>query len=106
MDQPMDFNPISRLWKKLTSNALLCARLSEFIKVVELVVVQIMGFVEDERTFSTLTFMKTRMWNRLCEHLDLVVRMFAQPFYTIDSFPYNDAIIDWTNEKARIGLLA
>jgi hypothetical protein len=51
-----------------------------------------MGFVEDERTFSTLTFMKTRLQNHICEHLDLVVKMFAQAFYTIDAFPYNDAI--------------
>jgi hypothetical protein len=51
-----------------------------------------MGFVEDDRIFSTLMFMKTRLRNRLCEHLDLVVRMFAQPFYTVDTFPYDDAI--------------
>jgi hypothetical protein len=41
MDQPMDLNPISRLWKKFTSNVLLCACLFEFIKVVDLNVVQI-----------------------------------------------------------------
>jgi len=39
MDQPMDLNHLSRLWKKLFSNALLCAHLSEFMKVVELVAV-------------------------------------------------------------------
>jgi hypothetical protein len=52
----------------------------------------LMGFVEDDRIFSTLMFMKTRLRNRLCEHLDLVVCMFAQPFYTVDTFPYDDAI--------------
>jgi hypothetical protein len=65
-----------------------------------------MGFVEDERTFSTLSFTKTRLWNYLCEHLDLVVQMFAQPFYTVDTFPYDDAITTWTEEKASRGLLA
>jgi hypothetical protein len=39
--------------------------------------VQIMGSIEDERTFSTLTFMKTKLWDKLCDHLDIVVRMFA-----------------------------
>jgi hypothetical protein len=92
--------------EKLTSDVLLCAHFFKFIKVVELDVVQIMGSVEDERTYSTLTFMKTRLRNKICEHLDLVVCMFAQPFYIVDSFPYNDAIIAWTNEKARKGLLA
>jgi hypothetical protein len=64
--------------------------------------VQITGFVEDERTFSTLTFMKMRLWNKLYEHLDLVVCMFAKLLYTIDSFPYNDVITIWT----RRGLMA
>jgi hypothetical protein len=50
------------------------------MKVVELVVVQIMGSMENERTFSTLMFMKIRLWHHLCGHLDLVVHMFAQLF--------------------------
>ncbi len=54
---------------------------------------------------KTLTFMKTKLQNRLCEHLDLVVRMFTQPFYTVDTFPYDDAIMAWTDEKERRGLL-
>ncbi len=92
MDQPMDVNPVSRLWKKLFLNALLCVQLVEFIKVAKLVVVQIMGSGEDENTFSTLTFMKTKLYNRLCEQLVLVVCMFAQPFYIINTFPYDVAI--------------
>jgi len=27
MDQPMDFNPMSKLWKKISSNELLCGQL-------------------------------------------------------------------------------
>jgi hypothetical protein len=95
----MDLNPLSRLWKKLFSNPLLSACFSEFMVVVELTVVQIMGFVEDEKTFSTFTFMKTRLWNRLCEHLGLVVHMYAQPFYTFDTLPYHDVITTWAKEK-------
>jgi hypothetical protein len=57
----MDVNLVSKLWKTLSSNALLCAQLYEFMKVVELAMAQIMGFVEDERIFSTLMFMKTRL---------------------------------------------
>jgi hypothetical protein len=57
----MDLNPMSKHWEKLSNNVLSCAQLFEFMKLVELVVVQIMGFVEDERTFSTLTFTKIRL---------------------------------------------
>jgi hypothetical protein len=45
MDQPMDVNLVSRLWKKLFPNALLCAQLFEIMEVANLVVVHIMGFV-------------------------------------------------------------
>jgi hypothetical protein len=53
MDQHMDLDPVFSLWKMFTSNALLCAQLSKFMKVAKLAMVQIMGFVEDERTFLT-----------------------------------------------------
>ncbi len=62
--------------------------------------------MEDERNFSNLTVMKTILWNRLCEHLDLVVPIFAQPFYSIDIFHYDDVTTTWTNEKKKGGLLA
>jgi hypothetical protein len=50
MDHPMDLNPLSKLWKKFSNNALLSTYANEFMKVIKLVVIQIMGFVEDERT--------------------------------------------------------
>jgi len=96
MDQPTDLNLVSRLWKKLSSNVLLCAQLFEFTKVAKLAMVQIMGFVEDERTFSTLTFVKTRLWNRLCEHFESSDSDVCITFLYIDIFPSNDAIIAWT----------
>ncbi len=61
MNQPLTLNPLFQLWKKLSFNALFCAHFSECLKVVELAMVQIMGSMEDEKTFFTLTFMKTRL---------------------------------------------
>jgi hypothetical protein len=48
--------------------------------------IQIIGSMEDERTFSTLAFMKTRIQNCLCEHLDMVIWMFAQLFIPLIPF--------------------
>jgi len=62
MDWPMDLNLLSKLWGKNSSNTLLCPHLCKFMKVATLVVIYIMGFVEEENTFLTLTFMKTRLW--------------------------------------------
>jgi hypothetical protein len=33
------------------------------MKIAELVMVQIMGSMEDDNFFSTLTFMKMKLWN-------------------------------------------
>jgi len=65
-----------------------------------------MGFVKDERTFSTLTFMKRRIQNMFDEHLDLMVCMFAQFFYDVDIFLYDNAITTWFEDEAKRGLLA
>jgi hypothetical protein len=54
----------------------------------------ILGFVEDERCFSTLSFLKSKLHNHLIKHLDLVVMMFTQEHYTLDSFPFGDATKD------------
>lgn len=45
------------------------------------------------KTFSTLTSMETRLCNQPYEHLDLAVCMFAQLFYIVDTFPYDDGLM-------------
>jgi hypothetical protein len=51
--------------------------LSEFIKVVEIVVIAVLGSVEDECTFFTLGFMKSKVCNCLSLHLQTCVKVFA-----------------------------
>lgn len=60
----------------------LLARLdSEYQKLAGVVVAMVMGFIDYECTFSTTTYMNTRLRNSLHEHLNLAVRMFGQLFY-------------------------
>ncbi len=40
------------------------------------------------------------------EHLDLMVCMFAQLFYDVDIFLYDNAITTWIEDEAKRGLLA
>ena len=58
------------------------------MRVVEIAHVQVLGSVEDEKTLSSLSFLKSKLRNRHTTHLDLAVRMFAQGFYTLNTFPY------------------
>ncbi|KAG0572981.1 hypothetical protein KC19_VG138700 [Ceratodon purpureus] len=87
----LPMNPLTRLWRRLDASGLLRHKLSEYIKVTELAVVTVLGRVEDERTFSTLSFMKNKLRNWLSTHLPLVVGMHAQDFFDLSNFPYDTA---------------
>ncbi len=56
--------------------------------------VQILGLVEGERTFSNLAFMKSKLFNKLTTHLDLCVPMFTQNVYNVSIFPYDAALVE------------
>lgn len=70
-------------------------------------IVQIINNIEDEKTFSTLTFMKFYVWNWLVEHLDTTICMFVQHFCTKNTFLFQAINVDWNGEhKIRIRLNA
>jgi hypothetical protein len=71
--------------------------------LVELVVVRVIGLVEDEWCFSKLTFMKTKLRNQLIVHLELVMRMFSQKFFTAENFPFGTTIQSWKDNKTHYG---
>jgi hypothetical protein len=41
---------------------------------------QVLDLVEDERTFSTLSFIKSKLKNQFNKHLHIVVGMYSQTF--------------------------
>jgi hypothetical protein len=61
----------------------------------------VLGSMEDEQTFSTLYFMKSKLRNKLNEHLHVVVRMYSQTFFTLENFMYNVAFEEWQKLKDR-----
>jgi hypothetical protein len=85
-------NPTTKLWGQLASNVIVANKLLEYLKLVELAIIMVLGSVEDERTFSNVNFLKSKLQNQLTIHLDLVVKMFAQKNYHMDSFPFYIAI--------------
>ncbi len=51
-------------WKKINSSTILNEKLVEYIKLMKIVIVQVLKFVKDGRTFNNLSmFMK----NKLCK---------------------------------------
>jgi ABC-type transport system involved in Fe-S cluster assembly fused permease/ATPase subunit len=51
-------------------------KLSECIELDEIVLTQVLGFVEDEKTFNNLASMKTS-YEIVWQHILLCVRMFS-----------------------------
>jgi hypothetical protein len=103
MSRPFKVNPVTRMWLSIDSNSFLRHALSEYVKLVEIDICMVLGSVQDERTFSTVTFLKTKVRNRLTTHLPLVVDMKTQPFFSIDSFPYDAVYNSWRDACKRLG---
>jgi hypothetical protein len=56
----------------------------------------------EDRCFSSLKFVKSNFQNMLRPHLPMVVKMFQQQFFTLDAFPYKDAIESYLRVKENI----
>jgi hypothetical protein len=71
--------------------------------------VHVLDSVEDERVFSSLTFLKDKLRNRLSvDYLGIVIGMHAQNVYTLENFPYDTCFQSWvlSAEHYRYGLTA
>jgi hypothetical protein len=101
LKKPYTVNPVTRMWLSIDGNSYLRHSLSEFMKVAELGITMVLGSVQDVRTFSTMSFLKTKVRNRLTTHLPLVVSMKCQNFYTIQNFPYDAAYKSWRDACKR-----
>jgi hypothetical protein len=53
-----------------------------------------MGYIE-EHIFKIISFMKNKLWNRLSIHLDLCTKFYNKRFFTLQNFPYEEAIAKW-----------
>jgi hypothetical protein len=61
MVKPRDNKLITNSWHDHATNNLLLICLFEFMKLVQLTIVQAIGNVGDEKTFSTLTLTKFKL---------------------------------------------
>jgi len=76
MAKTRDKNLVSKLWTKIWSSPIMAHKLSECIKLDEIVLTQVLRFVEDERTFNNLAYMKTS-YEIVWQHILLCVCMFS-----------------------------
>ena len=81
-------NLVTKLWHCLNANSAMLMSFLEYIKLVQIALIHVLGSVEDERAFFLATFMEDKLQNRLDgEHLGLVVGMHNQSVYSFTSSP-------------------
>ncbi len=61
MVEPKGEIPLIMLWHELATKILMVVCFFEFMIIVELTIVQVIKCAEDEKTFSTLTIMKSKL---------------------------------------------
>jgi len=108
MQPPFVLNPLNNLWRTLDATSCLIGEFLEYFKLAEMAVVHVLGSVKDERCFSLVNFLKSKVRNNLEGHLQLVVGMFSQRIFNLKIFPYDAAFSYWLNggERFRYGLTA
>ncbi len=96
---PLTCNHVTKMWSSLSTNVVTKHILSKYFKLVEISIVMVLNSMEDKCCFSTLFITKFKLKNRLINPLDLVVRMFVQAHYSMETFQFGDVIMDWQDRK-------
>jgi hypothetical protein len=73
MQKAFDVNLIIRTRLKVQYSPHLILKLNEYMKVIEIAMVQVLDLMEDERTFNKLAFKKSMLHSQLATHIDLCV---------------------------------
>ncbi len=67
----------------------------EYFKSAEMAIVHVLSNVEDAHYFSSLAFLKNKLWATLDLHLPLMVGMYSQNLYILETFPYVATFNAW-----------
>ena len=74
------------------------------LRLYELAMVMVPGYVENERMFSAMNFIRSDRRNRLqAPHLTACTRLFKDALFTPSPFPYAEAIGIWHAGASLLG---
>jgi hypothetical protein len=83
------------MWQTILNFIILFHNISKYVKLVKIVIIQVVGLVEDGWVFNNLNFIKFRFYNWLTRCLMFVCLHFGQSFFTIQNFPYDEGMKIW-----------
>lgn len=75
-------------------STILKSHVGELFKVAKLAIVQVLGYMEDKCTFSTVAFSKSKLRNWLSNYLAAHVGIFSHKFIRFHVV-YDEWHIDW-----------
>jgi hypothetical protein len=76
MQKPFNVKLVTKLWRTFNILKFLKSKSQSTSSWLNLLLcMQIISSIKDDYCFSTLTFMKTKLWNRLTMHLELVIHV-------------------------------
>ena len=102
LEKPIEYGEVIKLWTILGESQFLQENMSEYFKLVDLCETIILGSMEDKRMFSALSFLKSKLRNKLDKNVDTCLRLYVTK-YDITNFPFNRAIALWRSECERRG---
>lgn len=98
LENPFEPGSIARLWKRIDQSEALCTAIPEYLKLVDLCQTMILGLMEDERVFSALELLKSKIRNKLDKNLETCFRLFVTQ-YNVRDFPYDRALTIWKSMR-------
>eukprot|EP00955_Chlamydomonas_euryale_P049942 354416-Chlamydomonas_euryale.AAC.9 len=91
--QRMCIGCTTRLWHDMASNEAFVEACPTITRLPELALVMLPVYVEDERLFSALKFIRSSVHNRLKHpHLSVASRLFFSDAIGVVTFPYDRAL--------------
>ena len=103
MENPNEEGAVTKLWKTFGERNHVRESILEYFKLTDLCLTMILGLVEDERFFSTLGFLKSKVRNKLDKKLDNCLRLYNSR-YEVEIFPYDRVVNIWINQCQRRGI--
>jgi len=73
-----DLNPLTKVWRVLDNNNNVTKNFSELIKLAEISMIHVIGLVEDENTFLSLVFLKSKLKAILVENLEVAMECISK----------------------------
>jgi hypothetical protein len=77
MGHPYTMNNMTQLWDFLVFSQMIANKISEYVKLVEIVMVQMIGFIHTKRCFNNMNFINSKLLNHLTTYFMHVIQMFV-----------------------------